>query len=390
MARCGARGRVALVGLVGVLVALCGAVPASAAPAWRAATDVSVGGQDADDPRVAVDARGNAIAVWRRSNGPNFIVQGAVRAAGGAWQAPVDLSLAGQNAYGPQVAVDAQGNATAVWARYNGTDFIVQGAVRAAGGSWQTPVDLSAAGQTAGGPQVAVDTQGNATAVWARSDGANSIVQGAVRAAGGAWQTPVDLSLAGQTAYGPQVAVDAQGHATAVWVRFDGTDFIAQGAVRTAGGTWQTPVDLSAVGQTADQPQVAVDVQGNATAVWVLSDDMSHIVQGATRAAGGTWQTPVDLSAAGRGAFLPQVAVDAHGNATAVWASSVAPSPTSAGRGARGRRRLAGTGRPVRRRPDEGRSAPRGRRAGQRDRRLGSHDGQHPLRHAGRGARRGR
>jgi hypothetical protein len=31
---------------------------------------------------VAVDRRGDAIAVWSRSNGTNYIVQAAVRAAG--------------------------------------------------------------------------------------------------------------------------------------------------------------------------------------------------------------------------------------------------------------------------------------------------------------------
>jgi hypothetical protein len=54
-----------------------------------------------------------------------------------AWLAPQDLSAAGQNAFNPEVAVDAQGNAIAVWRRFDGTNFIVQAAVRAAGGSFR-------------------------------------------------------------------------------------------------------------------------------------------------------------------------------------------------------------------------------------------------------------
>jgi hypothetical protein len=49
----------------------------------------------------------------------------------GGWQAPVDVSAAGQNAYGPRVAVDGQGNAVAVWYRSNGTNLIVQSAATA-------------------------------------------------------------------------------------------------------------------------------------------------------------------------------------------------------------------------------------------------------------------
>ena len=96
---------------------------------------------------MAVDGQGNAIAVWQRFDGTNFIMQAAVRAAGGSFGAPQDLSAAGQTANDPQVAVVGRGNAIAVWSRSNGTNFIVQAAVRAAGGSFGAPQDLSAAGQ---------------------------------------------------------------------------------------------------------------------------------------------------------------------------------------------------------------------------------------------------
>jgi hypothetical protein len=53
-----------------------------AAPAWLAPQDLSAAGQDAYDPQVAVDGQGNAIAVWSRSNATNLIVQAAAHAAG--------------------------------------------------------------------------------------------------------------------------------------------------------------------------------------------------------------------------------------------------------------------------------------------------------------------
>jgi hypothetical protein len=298
---------------------LLAAASAGAAPAWLAPVDLSAAGQDAYFSQVAFSSQGDAVAVWRRYNGVNYIVQGAVRPAGGGWQAPVDLSGAGQNASGQQVAVDSQGNAVAVWQRYNGTNWIAQGAVRPAGAGWQAPADLSGAGQSGYGPRVAVDSQGNAVAVWERSNGTNYIVQGAVRAAGGVWQAPADLSAAGQDADGARVAVDSQGNAVAVWERYNGANYIVQGAVRAAGGVWQAPVDLSAAGQSADFPQVAVDSQGNAVAIWQRSNGANVIVQGAVRAAGGVWQAPVDLSGAGRDAYDPQVAFDAQGSAVAVW-----------------------------------------------------------------------
>ena len=222
-------------GLVCCLVLGGGAGSAWAAPAWLAPQDLSAAGQDAYDPQVAFDGQGNAIAVWSRFDGTNFIVQAAARAASGSFGAAQDVSAAGQKAGFPEVAVDGQGNAIAVWQRFDGTNFIVQAAARAAGGSFGSPQDLSAAGQTANDPQVAVDGQGNAIAVWSRSNGTNFIVQAAARAAGGSFGSPQDLSAAGQDAHVPEAAVDGQGNAIAVWSRSNGTNYIVQAAVRAAG-----------------------------------------------------------------------------------------------------------------------------------------------------------
>jgi len=333
-------------GLVCCLVLGGGAGSAWAAPAWLAPQDLSAAGQHAYDPQVAVDGQGNAIAVWQRFDGKNTVVQAAVRAAGGSFGAPQDLSAAGQHAYDPQMAVDGQGNAIAVWSASDGTNFIVQAAARAAGGGFGAPQDLSAAGQDAGFPQVAVDGQGNAIAVWSRFDGTNFIMQAAARAAasrrrrryftpkrGGSFGAPQDLSAAGQDAFNPQVAFDGQGNAIAVWHRLDaGTNTIVQAAARAAasrrrrryftpkrGGSFGAPQDLSAAGQSASFSEVAVDGRGNAIAVWRRFDGTNTIVQAAVRAAGGSFGAPQDLSAAGQKAGFPEVAVDGQGNAIAVW-----------------------------------------------------------------------
>jgi hypothetical protein len=100
----------------------------------------------------------------------------AQAALGAGWTAPKELSAAGQTSLEPQIAVDSSGVVTAVWERYDGSNYIVQ-ASRFSGGSWQSPVDLSAAGQNAYRPQLAVDSSGVVTAVWERSDGSNWIIQ---------------------------------------------------------------------------------------------------------------------------------------------------------------------------------------------------------------------
>ena len=290
-----------------------------AGAAWQPALDLSAAGQDAGSARVAVDAAGNAIAVWLRSNGTNTIVQASVRPVGGNWQPAEDLSAAGQSASDLELAIDAAGNAIATWWRSNGTNRIVQTSSRSAGGTWQPAEDLSALGQHADAPHVAFDASGNAVAVWSRSNGTNAIVQASSRPAGGAWQPAQDLSALGQEANSPRVTLDSGGNAMAVWQRSNGTNDIVQASYRPVGGAWQAAEDLSAPGQDASFQRVALDAAGNAVAIWRRSNGTNLIVQGSSRPVGGAWQPGKDLSAPGQHARVPQLDMDPAGNAVAVW-----------------------------------------------------------------------
>lgn len=54
------------------------------------------------------------------------VVSSPAVAATGSWSTPVNLSASGANAQKPQISVDAAGNAIAVWQRDNGSNYIVQ------------------------------------------------------------------------------------------------------------------------------------------------------------------------------------------------------------------------------------------------------------------------
>ena len=178
------------------------ATPGLADPAWLLPLDLSRAGGSAEAPAVAVDAAGDALAVWQRLNGTNTIIESAFRPAGAEWQPPLDLSLIGHNASKPQLVTDSAGS-VAIWRRYDGSDYIVQSEFKPAGGIWQTPIDLSEAGQNADAPQVAMDLAGDAFAIWQRSNGTNTIIQCAFKPADGSWGAPFDLSKEGADTEAP-------------------------------------------------------------------------------------------------------------------------------------------------------------------------------------------
>jgi hypothetical protein len=279
-----------------------------------------------ESPLVDVDFAGNATTVWRRYRGGKLIYESAVRHAGGPWSTPSRFLGGLEDAYGLQIAVDPLGNETAIWGRRVGRSWVVQSATRSVGGSWSATVTLSAAG--AGSALVAAGPEGNVTAVWLleREEGWRSVVQSATRSVGGSWSAPVTLSPPRKDARSPQIALDPLGGATAVWE--EEHSGAIESSTRSSEGIWSAPVTLSAPGVGAAWPQVAVDSEGNATAVWAGSAFrggriQSSRIQTATHPAGGSWSAPVSISKSGhRHVQDPQIAIDPQGNATVIWQRS--------------------------------------------------------------------
>ncbi|MDQ3990775.1 MAG: hypothetical protein M3245_00490, partial [Actinomycetota bacterium] len=187
-----------------------GVLPAADVGATTPET-LSAAGQNADQPQVAVDADGDAVVVWRRFDGTNLRIQARRRSKTGALSPVQTLSAAGQSAYDPQVAVDADGHAVIVWLLFNGANYRVQARRRSATGVLSPLQTLSDAGQDAYEPQVAVDPDGHAVVVWRHLDGTNYRIQARRRSAGGALSPVQTLSVAGRNSLSPQVAVDQDG-----------------------------------------------------------------------------------------------------------------------------------------------------------------------------------
>jgi hypothetical protein len=312
-------GRVDAAGDVFAVWTRSGTVQAAQRPAggtWSAAQDISgscIAGQGVE---LAVSPAGKAVAVWECPKGGNTIVQAATRRPGGSWSAPHDLSAPGHDAHVPQVALERAGTALVVWTRSNGTDVILQAVLQRAG-AWSSPEAVSRQGLDVDRPDVALDAHGNGVAVWQSSDGSNSIIQAATRTAAGSWSAPQPLSSGGY-AERPQVGVDSAGEAVAVW-SFRSANLRLEAAVRRAGGGWAPAQTLSSPGADAVQQWLAVNPRGNAIAAWRSFDGRTSVIQSMSRQRGGAWSAVQDISPRSPDLGAPKIALDAAGNAVAVW-----------------------------------------------------------------------
>jgi Glycosyl hydrolase family 26 len=290
------------------------------------ATPLSEPSQDALAPQVAVAPDGTATVVWIRSDGSSFVVQARRVGPDGTLAAATEtLSETGRDAADPQVDVGGDGTATVVWKRFDGSRYLVEERRLTAAGALLPAAAsnvLSEPGQDAVEPAVAAAPDGGAAVVWSRYDGTHSIVQARrIDPSGSPAATTAGLSAAGQSAVQPQVAVAPGGAATVVWTRFDGSHWVIQKQrLAVAGAPEGVVANLSNPTGNAAEPQLAVGGDGKVTVVWDRYDGSSFVVQ-ARRidAAGAVAANTLNLSATGRDAGEPQVDVSPNGTATVLW-----------------------------------------------------------------------
>jgi len=213
------------------------ASPAAAVPTFLTPINISDPGGDAFEPQVVVDESGNEHHVWTRSDGANTRIQYRRRNQAGTFDPVVTVSSAGQDASQPAIDVNAGGEVVAVWTRSDGSNDRVEAAVRPPAGPFGAPQVLSAAGQSTDDPRVSLDDSGRAVAAWIRFDlgnGGLGHIQAAVRAPGGAFGATQTISDEGQVTFEPQVesGPDADANAAVIWTRDDGSNLRVQSSRR--------------------------------------------------------------------------------------------------------------------------------------------------------------
>jgi len=284
---------------------------------WGTAILIEAGNEDASGPQVAFDASGNAVAVWFQSDGTNGRIWASWYVPTQGWATPELISPAMVTSAVPRVGADSSGNAIAVWRQQTGL-FGAWANRYTPGTGWGTAEGIGAIDTAAGdfAIEVAVNPDGDAMSVWHQGDGMRKNIWANRFASVGGWQTAELIeSENGGDAKNPQVAVDANGNAIAVWQQNDGMDNYAAANRYTPGGGWGTDLSIDNAPGVSSRPQVASDAAGNAIAVW------PGIGVRANRYAQGVgWGTAEDIRSDMTGGLgAPEVAVSPDGHAIAVW-----------------------------------------------------------------------
>ena len=299
--------------------------PAATPYAWSSPVQLSGAGQHAWTPDVAYSANGSAVFAWGRYDGNQYVAQAVTRTASGSLGGVRTIATpSDQVLNGPKVGIDAQGNALLAWTRWDGNDFRVQARTLSATGQLGLIQTLSTAGQNASGPELAVNQNGDGVVTWTRYDGDHFQLEARTMsttgARGGLEMISADLVPYEEDmdARDADVGIDGAGNAIFVWERFDlGINGII---TRTlfADGTLDAGDSLSFYGGSSS-PQVKVNEQGDIAYTWTHSDGTHDRIQGRIDLASAPLGGVKYLSASGQSADNAQTAIDAAGNAMFAW-----------------------------------------------------------------------
>lgn len=328
-------------------------------------------------PQIAANANGRALVAWVQdvaAVGPPAVFKSEYFA--GAWAHPQQISDAVSpsgarvEGYKPvSVAMDNSGQALISWLQLvpDGSKRIFlseyrnwpEGDLSGAGWHWKNPADNSAFFSSgafvvdSGGrhyighgslPRVAMNNSGEAIAAYVQPvfDGGTKFApQVVVREyKNGAWGSPIDMNGYFFRQWSDvdqlRVAMNDQGAVVIAWqqskLNTDGSILTAIYKAERRNGTWIRPQNVdtdraSPLSHLAQNPQVAIDAQGNALLLWerviwaTTPSVFSYTEAYQLESNGSTWQPAVTiLPALVAGTSYRDLAVGMDGNGRAIIA----------------------------------------------------------------------
>ena len=268
---------------------------------------------------VAFDPKGNAVVIWTDEAGMHAAARTVGKRRFGR------ARIISQMQADPQVTVGSSGNATAAWAQESHGAWDIAASASDKGAAFGSAKALRIPGLGKAKPVLGVDGRSAVTAAWS----SRGRVMAATCSAAGHCGRAQALSPSGEAATDPRVAVASNGTAVIAWKSDSGVS----AALRRGHGDFGAPARLSRLGKDDRATDLAVSIgaSGDAAALWTVHRSDGDRVQASLRHRGHRrFGHASNLTAVVAGAAWsdPQIVLDANGNALAVWGATVDGHPS--------------------------------------------------------------
>jgi hypothetical protein len=259
--------------------------------AWTAPAVVDTSNNPGLRAEVATDTNGNVTIVWRQLEDEQRIHARRWNNTTQSFGSVILLDNEGDRQ--PRLGMDAAGNAIALWR--NGGIYVRR--YDAAAGVWGPQITVD--GQT-GSPitgELSVDAAGNAIAAWAQTTGSTTEVFTA-RFNGSTltWAAPVLMETSTQpvnTDKNPTVSIDGN-NAVVAWIQKDPTSVVDSVYAREmSDGVWGPVTLLENLTDRTDDLTSSINPAGNSLVVWTQNDAYAARYQSSNFVVpnGATWQS---------------------------------------------------------------------------------------------------
>ena len=287
-------------------------------------------------PHVAMDDEGNGIVVWEQEGVPDslvFDVQSNRYAAGtGTWSGAAPIEPDAGDAFNPRIAMNASGDAIVGWEQETVPGSVIYSArvavFSAANDSWGEVTTFSVVGGDVETTTVGIDDDGNATVLWREDSGAGFANLHASQrpAANSNWSAAVTIETRDAPVGPPQLGTLPNGNSIVVYQQLDdtGTGDLLATTYSAATGTWDAPTLIESGTGDVFRPRVAMDASGNAIVGWAQDDgtgtNTANVFASRYVAGTNTWGAATMLNdGTGDDVGLPGLAIHPSGVAAIAW-----------------------------------------------------------------------
>lgn len=272
----------------------------------------------ARSPQIRMDRSGNALVIWEQFDGVTSIMANTYK-PGPGWKTAQAIETSDGNAAGATMAMDDSGNALVVWLQA-GAFADVWANRYESGVGFGTAELLEYRGYDARSPQLAMDSLGNAIVVWEQSSFSDSdilfnrFVKG--QGFGGAQEVANDAHYPLQS---PRIAMDAAGNAVVAFQLSDDVRHEVLAARYAVGQGFGVPQPLDSTDGDGSLTHVVMDLSGNAFVIWKETIGNAIDLMGSRFVPDKGFAPAVLIEDEHETAQSPQMVLDLHGHATIVW-----------------------------------------------------------------------
>lgn len=291
---------------------------------WDTAQPIESNSGTASAPRVVADGSGNVIAVWPQADSASNDIWANRYTPTDGWDTTnaILIETDAGDANAPKIAMDSNGNAIAVWHQRNSGYDEIRANRYTFNGTWSDAVTIDNGDpSSANNPLIAFDGNGNGFVVWHESGGGGtSNIWSNRYIPGSGWDSAEKIENdETNPAYGLDMDVDDQGNAIAIWSQWAGGYFSIVANRYVTGSGWGNPELIETLDEEVSIGHVKIDTNGNAVAIWRQRINSEFSIWANRYVNGEGWGTAELLENKDIVAYAPSLAMDGEGKCMAVW-----------------------------------------------------------------------